>query len=79
VIDFSLYFYFRILFSGKRLRGRNVPRQGELLGDVIRFMIQKAHVGFLHVPIKIEHQKQLVRSPNRTAKTLVEETTLLIH
>jgi hypothetical protein len=28
---------------------------------------------------KLEHQQKLVRSPNLTAKTLVEETTLLIH
>jgi hypothetical protein len=42
-------------------------------------MIQRAHVGLLHVPVKIETSKQLVRSPNLTAKTLVEETTLLIH
>ncbi|MGK3756388.1 MAG: hypothetical protein ACI8RD_008699, partial [Bacillariaceae sp.] len=27
---------------------------------------------------KLEHQQKLVRNPNLTAKTLVEETTLLI-
>jgi pyrrolidone-carboxylate peptidase len=42
-------------------------------------MIQPAHVGFLHVPIKIGTSIKLVRNPNLTAKTLVEETTLLIN
>ncbi|MGK3734929.1 MAG: hypothetical protein ACI8RD_002993 [Bacillariaceae sp.] len=48
------------------------------VGDVSRFMIQGAHVGFLHLPKKIGISTKFSLKSKPTVKTLLEETTLLI-
>jgi hypothetical protein len=49
-----------------------------IVGDVSRFMIQIAHVGFLHHPTKFGKSTKFSPKSNLTFKTLLEETTLLI-
>ncbi|MGK3750633.1 MAG: hypothetical protein ACI8RD_002933, partial [Bacillariaceae sp.] len=42
------------MIKSKREEGfSHIPYYCTVVGDVSRFMIQYAHVGFLHVPIKI--------------------------